>query len=61
MKNRIIKEALFETGIRQYELSAILGVSESTVWRKIRTELPEEDQRSIAKKIYEEAARRQQS
>lgn len=60
MKNKRIKEALFNTQIRQYELVSILGVSESTLSRKLRTELPTEEQDKIIRLIYQEYARRQE-
>ena len=59
MKNKRIREALFETGIRQYELAALLGVSDMTLFRKLRFELPDEEQERIIKVINEEYTRRQ--
>ena len=42
-----------ETGVRQYELGKLLGVSESTIWRKMRFEMPEEEQEIIVRLIKE--------
>lgn len=58
MKNKRIKEALFNTQIRQYELVSILGISESTLTRKLRNELPDEEQDKIVRLIYQEHTKR---
>lgn len=58
MKNKRIKEALFKTQIRQYELVSILGISESTLTRKLRNELPDEEQDKIVRLIYQEHTKR---
>ena len=53
MTNMKIRLALMETGVRQYELGKLLGVSESTIWRKMRFEMPEEAQEKIVRLIKE--------
>lgn len=53
MTNMKIRLALMETGVRQYELGKLLGVSESTIWRKMRFEMPEEEQEKIVRLIKE--------
>ena len=53
MTNMKIRLTLMETGVRQYELGKLLGVSESTIWRKMRFEMPEEEQEKIVRLIKE--------
>lgn len=53
MKNKKIKIALMTSGLRQYELARILGISETTLGRKLREELPEEEQDRIVGIIEE--------
>lgn len=38
---------LLEYDLTQYDLSKLLGVSEMTVYRRLRDELPEEEQNRI--------------
>ena len=59
--NKRVRTALFETNIRQYELAHLMGISEMTMIRRLRFELPEEEQDEMIKIIYREYARRQQS
>lgn len=49
----IIRTALFETGMKQWELAELLGCSEYTLCRKLRHEMDETKQREIAEKIRE--------
>ena len=56
MKNSLIKEALRKAGLTQWELARILGVGETTLSRRFRDDLPEEEQLEIVKQI-EEAVR----
>ena len=56
MKNTLIKEALKKAGLTQWELARILGVGETTLSRRFRDDLPEEEQRESVKQI-EEAVR----
>lgn len=40
---------------KQFQLGDALGMSESTIYRKLRKELPEEEQDALVKKIEEAA------
>ena len=53
--NMIIRAALFETGMKQWELAELLGCSEYTLCRKLRHEMDDAKQREIAEKIRESA------
>lgn len=45
MKNSIVRKALHENKVFQWELAKELGISENTLCRKMREELPAETQR----------------
>ena len=47
MKNKSIREELKRRGIRQWELAKRLNIAESTLTRRLREELPEEEKRKI--------------
>ena len=47
MKNMKIRQALLEVGMKNYQLAEIMGISEFTLSRKLRNELPEEEQERI--------------
>lgn len=51
MTNQKIRIAMYDNHITQWKLARILGVSESTVWRLLREELPEEEQTRIVRII----------
>lgn len=51
MKNHLIRVALAEADLRQYQLAEMLGVSETTMVRRLRKELPEEEQMEIVELI----------
>lgn len=53
MKNKPIRMKLMEYGLTQYDLAKLLGISEMTVYRRLRDELPEEEQDRIITKIEE--------
>lgn len=53
MTNERIRRALFDTGMRQYELADLLNISEYTLIRRLRKELPEKDQAEIVDLIRE--------
>ena len=53
MKNIKIRKALKETGVRYWELARILGISDGTLCRRLRDELPAEEQEEIVKLIRE--------
>ena len=56
--NMIIRSALLRYNVRTWQLAAdVLKVSEPTVYRMLRQELPEEEQKEIAAKIEQYAAR----
>lgn len=45
--NQRVREALREAGLFQWELAILMGVSEATIVRYLREELPEEEQDKI--------------
>ena len=47
MKNYEIKVELMKRGMKQYELASLLGISEWTLSRKLRTELSDEEKQRI--------------
>lgn len=47
MKNYEIKVELMKRGMKQYELASLLGISEWTLSRKLRKELPDEEKQHI--------------
>lgn len=51
MKNKRIRLKLAEYELTQYDLAKLLEVSEMTVYRKLRDELPEDEQDRIVSLI----------
>lgn len=51
MRNKEIRNAMKQKGIAQWKLGELLGVSENTVNRKLRKELPEEEKQKILEVI----------
>ncbi len=52
VKNNVkIRIAMLETGMKQWELARILGMSESVLSRRLRDELPEDEQDKIVELI----------
>ena len=52
MKNNLeIRKALKEANMTQWQLATIIGVSENTMYRMLRNELPKEDKERILKAI----------
>jgi predicted XRE-type DNA-binding protein len=47
MKNIEIKDALKEANMKQWQLAELLGITEWTLSRKLRKELPEADKKEI--------------
>ena len=47
MKNQIIREELKRRGLHQWELAKLLSVGESTLTRRLREELSEEETQHI--------------
>ena len=45
--NRKIREALFFNEVYQWELAKALGISESTLCRKLRNSIPEEEEKEM--------------
>lgn len=60
MKNLRIKKALASNMMRHWQLARLLNVSEMTLTRKLREELPEEEQLRIVK-LIENAAKESKS
>ncbi len=55
MKNKIIKEAMWKHHKRQWQVADMLGISEQTLCRMMRYDLPEEEQQKIASVIEGES------
>lgn len=47
MNNLEIRKVMFEENMKQWELAELLGITEWTLSRKFRKELPEEEQARI--------------
>lgn len=47
MPNEEIKEALYKTGLKQWELADLLGIHEITLCKKLRHELPGKEKKEI--------------
>lgn len=47
MNNKKIRIAMIDADIRQWELAKLLNISESSLTRKLREELPEKEQDEI--------------
>lgn len=59
MTNTIIRTAMIQNDVRGWQVAKyIFRVSEPTFYRKIREELPEDEQREIAAKIEAYAAQK---
>ena len=58
MANCKIKMRLMEYGIRQFELAKRLGISETTLYRRLREELPKEERNRILSIVDEIVAER---
>lgn len=54
MKNIEIKDALKEANMKQWQLAELLGITEWTLSRKLRKELPEADKTEILDLINKE-------
>lgn len=53
MNNLELKQRIKKSKMHQYEIAKCLGVSEYTLIRKLREELPEEEKEKILKIIEE--------
>ena len=49
--NQEIRDRLDECGIKQYDLARMLGITEFTLSRKLREELPEDQKKKILELI----------
>lgn len=47
MRNEEIRKAMKTKGLKQWQLAELLGISEQTMYRKLRTELPEDEKQKI--------------
>ena len=54
MRNHEIKDALKEANLKQWQLAELLQISEFTLSRKLRNELPEADKKEILEVIQKE-------
>ena len=59
MKNMQIRKAASSHMVRHWEIAKALGISENWFCRKLRTELPEEEQAKIVGIIEQIAAERE--
>lgn len=53
MNNKKVRIAMMEADIRQWELAKLMDISESSLTRKLREELPDEEQDEIVALIKE--------
>lgn len=53
MTNKRIRKKMIDKGLKQWELARLMGISEATMYRKLRDELPEEEQDRIIQLIEE--------
>lgn len=51
--NKKVRLTLMEQGVKYYELADLMGVSEATLGRKLRKEMPEEEQQRLVKLVEE--------
>ena len=49
--NQDIRDMLKDNGLTQYELSKALGIGETTLWRRLRDELSEDQKQEYMKAI----------
>lgn len=47
MANEVIRQAAQKSGVRLWQIAYAVGVNDSTFSRRMRTELPKEDQKII--------------
>lgn len=58
MNNQIVRGAMEKHSCTQWKLAELMGISEFTLSRRLRHELPEEEQKKMASLIEEEAKRK---
>jgi len=56
LANKDIRTAIKNTGLHQWQVADRLSISENTMSRKLRKELPEEEKKRIYDAIRDEAA-----
>lgn len=59
MRNCAIREQAKSNGVRLWEIAEVMGVSEATVTRMLRRELPEAEQRKILNIVADLARRKE--
>lgn len=59
MANKAVKDALKRHGVPQWELGKELNVSENTMYRKLRTDLPKQEQEQLIRKVEEIASQKE--
>lgn len=59
MRNSAIREQAKSNGVRFWEIAEVMGVSEATVTRMLRRELPETEQRKILNIVADLARRKE--
>ena len=52
-KNSIIRKAMTEANLKQWELAELLGIGEQTMCRWLRKELPEDEAKYLQEDIQE--------
>ena len=55
MNNEKIRTELKKRGLRYWELARIMGISDATLCRRLRDEIPEDEQEKIVKLIRQRA------
>ncbi len=58
MNNKLIRETLTRHNLRQWELAEIMNINEFSLSRKMRKELPAEEQRRIVSLIERHSAQK---
>lgn len=51
MKNELIKQAMKKRGVFTWQVAELMGISENTLYRRMRKELPIDEQIRIVKLI----------
>lgn len=59
--NEKIKDCMYSCRVKAYEMPRILGISESSYYRKMRCEISKDEQNEIIQKIKQYAKERSHS
>lgn len=59
MNNLLIRKTLKQTGMKYWQLARLLGISEATLTRRLRDELPVEEQKKIVAMIEAKTIKRE--